>query len=274
MHLHSVIITCKPASIKTFDASPRFSVCGQIGNPGLDADTGEFRGFHQPGPDDSYRPGDSDVDVPGSALIFSRGGQRVVAYGSKNGSFFLLDAATMQVLGGGGQRRQLLPVQGGTGLPGDRGTPIPGFADAFENQWGMYATPAIHAGLGKLYVGLGGRGSVPDPSKTPFVRALDWNTLLDAWPHAVDPTDNVIKYTTARPPLYTSSEVGLSSPAVVNDVVFVSTNKAALYALDASTGLCLWPAPGLPVGNQALGPAVYGNYVILGCGSNLFRYTL
>jgi outer membrane protein assembly factor BamB len=244
----------------------------------LDADTGAFHGFFQPGADDSYRPQDADVDVPGSALIFSRVGQRVVAFGSKNGSLFLLDAATMQVLGGGAQRRQLLPRAGGSGLPGDRGAAIPSVAPVagpwFENEWGIYATPAIHYGSGKLFVGLGGRGAITDQSKTPFVRALDWNTLADAWPTAVDPADNVAKYTTARPPLYGSSEVGLGSPAVVNDVVFVSTNRAGLYALRVSDGLLLWSAPGLPSGQFALGPAVYGSYVVIGAGNGVYRYSL
>jgi outer membrane protein assembly factor BamB len=243
----------------------------------LDADTGAFRGFFQPGSDDSYRPGDADVDVPGSATVFTRGGQRVVAFGSKNGSFFLLDANTLQVLGGGMQRRQLLPRAGGSGLPGDRGTAIatvaPITAPWYENEWGIYATPAVHPGMGKLYVGLGGRGSITAPDKTPFMRALNWNTLADAWPTAIG-GDGVSRYTTASPPLYTSNEVGLSSPALVHDVVFVSTNKTGLYALDAATGLCLWSATGLPVGNFALGPAISGNYVVMGAGNNVYRYRL
>jgi outer membrane protein assembly factor BamB len=244
----------------------------------LDADTGELKGFFQPATSDSYRPQDADVDVPGSALVFSRGGQRVVAFGSKNGSFFLLDANTMQVLNGGASRRQLLPRAGGTGVPGDPGATISSVAPVsppwFENQWGIYATPAVHYGLGKLFVGLGGRGTITDLTKTPFMRALDWNTLLDAWPTAVDPADNVGKYTTAKPPLYGTTEVGLSSPAVVNDVVFVSTNKTAMYALRASDGLCLWSAPGLPSSQQALGPAVYGNFVVVGSGGAVYRYRL
>jgi len=243
----------------------------------LDANTGEFRGFFQPGPDDSYRPGDADVDVPGSPTIFARSGQRVVAFGSKNGSFFLLDPDTLKVLGGGAQRRQLLPRAGGSGLPGDRGTAIPTVAPIsppwYENEWGIYATPAVHPGLGRLYVGLGGRGVITDQNRTPFIRALNWNTLQDAWPTAVG-ADTVSRYTTASPPLYTSSEVGLSSPAVVNDVVFVSTNKTALYALDAATGLCLWSAPGLPAGQFALGPAIYGNYVVMGAGNSVYIYRL
>jgi hypothetical protein len=104
----------------------------------LDADTGEFMAFFQPGPDDSYRPADADVDVPGSPTILIRSGQRVVAFGSKNGSFFLLDPLTLEVLDGGA-RRQLLPRAGGSGLPDDRGTAIPDVAPietnpGFENE--------------------------------------------------------------------------------------------------------------------------------------------
>lgn len=239
----------------------------------LDASTGAFHGFYQPAPDDSYRPADEDIDVPGSATLFTRGGERVLAFGSKNGSLFLLDPATMQVRGGGAQRRQLLPREGGSGLPGDRGNAIAGLAVGFENQWGMYATPAIHRGLGIIYVGLGGRGTITQLDKTPFIRALNMHTLADAWPTVVGP-DNVSRYTTASPPLYTSSEVGLSSPAVVNDVVFISTNKTALYGLDAATGLCLWSASGLPSSQFCLGPAIYGNYVVVGAGTKVYRYRL
>jgi len=66
----------------------------------------------------------------------------------------------------------------------------------------------------------------------------------------------------------------LSSPAIVNDVVFVSTNKSALYALHVDDGHCLWSAPGLPAGEFALGPAVYGNYVVLGAGNAVYIYKL
>jgi hypothetical protein len=85
----------------------------------------------------------------------------------------------------------------------------------------------------------------------------------------------------ATPPLYETREVGLSSPAVVNDVVFVSTDKVGLYALDVATGLCLWSAAELPTTNWngspryfALGPAIYGNYVVIGTGDHVYTYTL
>jgi outer membrane protein assembly factor BamB len=246
----------------------------------LDAVTGQFRGFFQPTADDSYRPDDSDVDVPGSATVFTRSGQRVVAFGSKNGSFFLLDANTLAPLA----RRQLLPRIGGTGIPGNRGAPISSIDPVGrpwnENKWGVMGTPALHSGLGRLFVGLGGydgmnldAGAGIDPTRSPFLRAVDWNTLLDAWPTTLG-ADNVSRYSAAKPPLYTSLEVGLSSPAVVNDVVFVSTNKTGLYALDAGDGHCLWAATNLPSGAFALGPAIFGNYVVLGAGDKIYIYKL
>ena len=79
-----------------------------------------------------------------------------------------------------------------------------------------------------------------------FMRALNWDDLHDAWPTAVG-GDGVSRYTTATPPMYQSLEVGLSSPAVVHDVVFVSTSPppygggaAKMYALSADDGHCLW----------------------------------
>ena len=73
--------------------------------------------------------------------------------------------------------------------------------------------------------------------------------------------------------MYTSpNEAGLSSPAVVNDVVFVSTTNPGLYAFHVETGLCLWSADGLAPG-YLLGPAIYGNYVVIGSGNALNIYS-
>jgi outer membrane protein assembly factor BamB len=77
--------------------------------------------------------------------------------------------------------------------------------------------------------------------------------------------------------MYTNTgEVGLGSPAVVNDVVFVSTGKPGLYALSTATGLCLWAAPGLgglPAGSFILGPAVSGDWVVVGCANAVKAYS-
>lgn len=240
----------------------------------LDATTGDFRGFFQPLQSDSYWPDDFDVDVPCSPTVYTRtGGQRVVCFGSKNGSFFILDADTLAVVA----RRQLLPKEGGTGLPGDVGTPIDSVVDTGsdhegENKWGVMATPA--ASTGRIFVGLGGYSGIGDGSITPFLRALDWDDLTDAWPTAVG-GDDIIRYTTTTPPMYLTDEAGLAAPAVVNDVVFMSTGKTALYALDANTGTCLWSASSSSLGgNYALGPAIYGDYVVLGTGNTVYIYRL
>ena len=243
----------------------------------LDATTGAFGAFFQPAPGDSYRPGDLDVDVPAAPTIFNRGGSEVVCIGSKNGSFFLLDPATLQVLGGGAQRRQLLPRHAATGAALPTVDPTGGVG---ENRWGVMATAAVHRRSGKLFVGLGGYMGIDDYRVTPFVRALDWNTLADAWPTTVATIDGnpVSRYSAAQPPLYTTpGEAGLSSPAVVNDVVFVSTSKTALYALRVDNGLCLWNAPGMPSGGWpdfCLGPAIYGNYVVVGAARKVLIYHL
>jgi outer membrane protein assembly factor BamB len=251
----------------------------------LNASTGAFRHFFQPSPDDSYWPGDSDIDVPGSPTVYALAGRRVVSFGSKNGSLFVLDADTLAVVA----RRQLLPRTGGTGLPGDRGTGIDavvpnGSTHTGENSYGIFGTPAIHRGRGVLFVGLGGyngmaldAGAGIDQTRSPFVRAVHWDDLTDAWPTALG-SDNVIRYTSTKPPMYSSLEVGLSSPAVVHDVVFVSTSlmhgNANLYALSVVDGHCLWAAPDITTGPFALGPSIYGNYVVLGGGNKVYIYRL
>jgi outer membrane protein assembly factor BamB len=252
----------------------------------LDATTGEFRGFHQPLQSDSYRPNDLDIDVPCPPTVFERDGTRVMAYGSKNGSFFLCDADTMEVLPNG--RRQLLPKDEATGgrihTVDPTGRDIPTQDEwAGENRWGVMASAAVDRERGQLYVGLGGYGGIDDPAVTPFVRALDWNDLSDAWPTTVQSvttggiTYSVRKYANATPPVYTSREAGLGSPAVCNDVVFVPSHKVGLYAMDTQTGLCLWSAPGLPTGgwpNYCMGPAVYGDSVVVGAGDGVYLYRL
>jgi outer membrane protein assembly factor BamB len=243
----------------------------------LDATTGGFGAFFQPAPTDSYRQGtegDNDVDVPAAPMIFRRGADRVVCIGSKNGSFFLLDPVNLNVLA----RRQLLPKDAVTNATIDTVDPHKGFVS--ENKWGVLATATVHPGRTRLFVGLGGYAGIDDYRVTPFVRALDWNTLADAWPTANDVIgpNTVTRYSSARPPLYTTpSEAGLSSPAVVNDVLFVSTSKTALYALSVDNGFCLWQAPGMPSGgwpNYCLGPAVYGNWVVVGAASKVLIYHL
>jgi outer membrane protein assembly factor BamB len=248
----------------------------------LDADTGAFAGFFQPTATDSYWPADYDIDVPGAPSVYTiPGNQRVVAFGSKNGSFFVLDAGNINNVIA---RRQLLPRVGGTGLPGSPGTSITDVVpNGVENKYGVFGTPAIHFTKHRLFVGLGGydgmhldAGAGIDQTRTPFMRALHWQTLEDAWPTAVG-ADGIIRYTNTKPPMYSSREVGLSSPAVVDDVVFITTSggtEAQFYALSVNDGHCLWTAGGLPTGEFTLGPAIYGNYVVVGSGDRVYIYRL
>jgi outer membrane protein assembly factor BamB len=247
----------------------------------LDADTGTFVGFFQPSLSDCYRPNDTDIDIPSSPMLFTRGGTRMLAIGSKMGSFFLLDPQSTPALALLA-RRQLLPY-----VNNDPANPLPhidAHTDPDENMWGIFGTAAVHAGTGKLFVGLGGhsfdihiRGSdftvIPiDTPTTPFIRTLDWNTLDPGWPITVG-GDGVTRYNIPFQPMYHNpGELALSSPAVVNDVVFVTTNRPALYAFDVETGVCLWSASDLntpPSGSPArdvvnIGAAIFGNYVVLG----------
>ena len=248
----------------------------------LDADTGAFAGYFKPSLADSYRPDDSDVDVPASPLIVNRNGQTLVAIGSKSGAFFLLDPATLTPVVNG--RRQLLPRVGGDGFPGDGSTPVPTVdvhtgPDDTENHSGTYSTAAVHYGTGKLFVGLGGWGASIDTPNTPFVRALDWSTLADAWPTAVG-GDNIRRYSIPYSPLYQNpGEEALSASAVVNDLVFVATNRPALYAFDVATGVRKWSASDLntpPLGSGVrdvvnIGAAVSGDYVVLGTGEGVLH---
>ncbi|OLB98490.1 MAG: hypothetical protein AUH35_04150 [Nitrospirae bacterium 13_1_40CM_62_7] len=247
------------------DANPQPDMLYGSGVLSLDAATGQLRGFYEPTAAQSYRANDTDVDVCGSPLLFANGGQRLVAIGSKSGAFFLFDAATMALI----QFRQLLPY-----INDNPATPVAAFDShpgPGENLWGVFGTPAVHYGLGCLYVGLGGYGGI-DGNSTPFLRALDWATLADRWVTAVG-ADGIRRYTVPAPPMYATPEAGLSSPAVVNDVVFITTSKPGLYALDAATGLCLWSASGL-TGDFVLGPAIYGDFVVVGAGNMLDIWSL
>jgi outer membrane protein assembly factor BamB len=235
----------------------------------LDASTGKFEGFFSPPASDSYRPNDTDVDVCGSPAIFTNAGKTVIAIGSKSGAFWLLDASNVNnVLA----RRQLLPYDSSTSAPLPNVDPHSGPG---ENKYGVFGTPAIHFGLGRLFVGIGGYAGI-DTQTTPFMRAVDWNSLDDAWAtHVVAVGSNhVSKYVVPQPPMYTTSEAGCGSPAVVNDVVLVATAKPGLYGLCAHTGFALWSATGLAGSGFILGPAIYGNYVVVGTGSQVNIYSL
>lgn len=266
----------------------------------LDATSGQFRGFFQAPPESSYRATDVDVDFGGSPVLFTVNGRRLLAAGCKNGGLFVLDAASMQLV----RWRQLLPyfndgrqiptVDPHVGPNDQRMDPLVpnriSDSEDQENYSGTYSTPAIYPNLGRIYIGIGGNNyhnvqAGIDYATTPFLRAMEWQTLDDAW--KMDNSDPRL-YVQAQPPMYrTPGESGLSSPAVVNDVVFFSTSKITVYAFHAYSGKMLWKDE---LGEQTggfnggygycLGPAVSGNYVVAGAlvfgkrGGVLRIYTL
>lgn len=250
----------------------------------LNASTGAYVGFYQPPPESSYRDTDVDVDFGGSPTLMTINGRRILTAGCKNGGFFMLDAATLTPI----IWRQLLPYYNdGTQIPSvdphlsandSRIDPyVPNRMsdeEDQENYSGTYSTAAVHTGMGRLFIGIGGNNyhdieAGIDYSTTPFMRALDWNTLEDVW--AMDDS-NPRLYIEPQPPMYrTPGESGLSSPVVVNDIVFFSTSKVAVYAFDAWTGKMLWSDQlGEQTGGHnggygyCLGPAVAGNYMVAG----------
>jgi outer membrane protein assembly factor BamB len=272
----------------------------------LDAETGEFKAFYQVPAESNYRESDFDIDIGGSAVLFNWNAgkpnqQKVLGFGCKNGSFFILDADTLQLL----KRRQLLPYMNDNKTwiptvdphPADQNAINPSVsneesnATQGENFSGVFNTPALYPGSSdnpqtitpRLFVCMGGpnyHNASPgiDYQSTPFMRAIDAATLDDVWPmddqdprhylntSHMDPNINteVGMYTTA-------GEAGLSSPAVVNDVVFCTTSKISIYAFDVRDGTLLWnddlgmQTDGYNGGyGYSLGPAIWKNYVVAG----------
>lgn len=253
----------------------------------LDAGTGAFAGFVQFPPESSYRPSDIDVDVGGSPTLFTNEqGRRLVALGCKNGGFMTLDAKTLEIVA----LRQILPEMGTTQFAAVDPHPPASqqnelnpqvtnevsndLSNTGENWTGTYSTAAVHPGLRRLFLGIGGKNygmASPgiDTDTTPFLRAMDWGTLADAWP-----TDGGTppRYVNGRPPFYTNgTESGLALPAVVNDVVLMSTTNISVYAFSAVDGTLLWQdqlgeeTQGFNGGyGYCMGPAVWQNYVVAG----------
>lgn len=260
----------------------------------LDAATGAFKAFFQATPESSYRQSDVDVDVGGSPTLYTLNGRRVVAVGCKNGGLFVLDADTLELI----VWRQLLPYyKNGDQIPtvdphedpaddptGTAQNPdVPNAtSDKYdaENYSGTYSTPAVDPASGLMFIGVGGNNyhniaAGIDSATTPFMRAMHWDTLADAW--AMDEGDPP-RYVNAGPPdgpMYNTdlagAESGLMAPAVVNDVVFCSTSKISVYAFASKTGQMLWEDQlGSQTGGMnggygyCMGPAVSGSYVVAG----------
>lgn len=274
----------------------------------LNATTGAFQGVIQipPGtfngvqivspptaPYGSYRPSDTDVDIGGAPTIWKVNGKTVVGIGCKNGCYMVFDPTQVSNPNYTPTTRQLLPTMNdGSQIS----TVDPHFIDSpsdpqpvvsnqvsnqvnAENYHGTYSTAALCTAQQKLFIGVGGNNyhyvaSGIDSGTTPFIRALDWTTLKDAWPLDGGDPQRYKAASDPNNPLYKNSgESGISVPAVVNDVVFMSTTLVALYAFKADDGTLLWSDTenfGSQTGGMSggygycMGPAISGNYVVAG----------
>ena len=255
----------------------------------LDAHTGSLRAVVQIPASTSYRPSDIDVDIGGSPTVFEADGRRLVGIGCKNGCYLTFDARTYEIVA----TRQLLPLHRDGGQiatvdphgPDDPTQPYPSIDNASsnttpgENYSGTYSSAAVCHARGALFIGLGGNNyhflsPGIDTATTPFLRALDWSTLEDAWPLDGGDPPRYLAASEADHPLYAmAGESGLSVPAVVNDVVFMATSRVALYAFDAADGRVLWsdtehfgPQTGGMSGGYGycMGPATVGDWVVAG----------
>jgi outer membrane protein assembly factor BamB len=270
----------------------------------LDASTGEFKAFFQVPCESNYRPSDFDIDVGGAPMLFTLTGanaQKFVCFGCKNGSFFVLDPDTLAFI----KRRQLLPYMndGTTWVEGVDRHPIDpnainphvsndeSNATQGENFSGVFNTPAFYPGSSdnpqtispRCFIAIGGpnyHNASPgiDYESTPFMRAIDAVTLQDVWPmdnndprRYSNPTFVDPNISTQVGMYSTAGESGLSSPAVVNDVVFCTTSKIAIYGFNVRDGSFLWyddlgmQTDGYNGGyGYCLGPAIWRNYVVAG----------
>ena len=264
----------------------------------LDASTGRFKAFFQVPPESNYRDSDFDIDIGSAPVIARLGAQKVVILTCKNGSFFVLDADSLKLV----KWRQMLPyMNDGTWIAtvdkhsadpnalnpdvsNDKSNATPG-----ENFSGPFNTAAFYPGSSttspRFFIGMGGpnyHNASPgiDYTTTPFMRALDFNSpqLVDAWPMDNSDPRKYLNCSHIDEPngiavgMYTSAgECGLSSPAVVNDVVFCTTSKIAIYAFDVSNGKLLWwddlgmQTDGYNGGyGYCLGAAIWKDYVVAG----------
>lgn len=268
----------------------------------LDAETGEYKAFFQVPHESHYRESDFDIDIGSAPVVTDLGQQKVVILTCKNGGFFVLDADTLALI----KWRQLLPYQNdGSWIPTvDKHPPDPtalnppvdnetSNATPGENFSGVFNTAALYPGStdnpqtisSRFFIGMGGpnyHNASPgiDFNSTPFMRAIDFESkqLVDAWPmDQGDPpkylnASHIDEANGITAGMYTiAGECGLSSPAVVNDVVFCSTSKVSIYAFAVSDGKLLWwddlgmQTDGFNGGyGYCLGPAIWKNYVVAG----------
>jgi outer membrane protein assembly factor BamB len=270
---------------------------GRLPTPGytnsvvvLQGASGDFLASVQIPASSSYRPSDIDVDIGGAPTLYTVDGRKLVGIGCKNGAYLTFDANSYEILA----VRQLLPFHRDASQvatvdphgPDDANAPSPIVPNEWsnriyaENYSGTYSTAAVCSRKGKLFIGVGGNNyhyisPGIDATTTPFIRALDWSSLADAWPlDDGDPQRYAIAAKQAGNPLYKmGGESGLSAPAVANDVVFMATTRVGLYAFAVDDGALLWadtdnfgPQTGGMSGGYGycMGPAIAGGHVVAG----------
>jgi len=280
-----------PNNTTTFDTGLP-SVGWSSGILAIKALSGEFVAFTQMPAKTSYRPSDLDVDIGSACTLYTLppslgfpNPRKVVAVGCKNGGFMICEAHTLQLI----NSVSLLPkMNDGTQIPEIDLHP-PGYQQDMigvhvpneisninggENYFGPFNTAAIDPQTGTLFIGMGGPnyhfpGPGIDFNTTPFMKAIAWDSLADKWP--MD-NSNPPKYSKVGASMYTNAgECGLSSPAVVNDVVLVATTQVSIYAFLIEDGTLLWqnyigsPTAGFSGGyGYCLGPAIWDKYVVAG----------
>jgi outer membrane protein assembly factor BamB len=271
----------------------------------LDGTTGAFKASIQIPAATSYRESDIDIDIGGAPTLWQINGRSVVGIGCKNGCYMVFDAKTFAII----KTRQMLPyMNNGDQIPSvdphgvdDPSQPNPVLTNDQSNQTqgenfhGTYSTAALCTSQQKLFIGIGGNNyhyicAGIDSASTPFIRAMDWDTLADGWPLDNSDPKKYSAAANANNPLYKNAgESGISVPAVVNDVVFMTTTYVAMYAFSATDGTLLWSDTtnfGQQTGGMSggygycMGPAIAGNYVVAGAlvkggnGGVLNIYTL
>jgi outer membrane protein assembly factor BamB len=219
---------------------------------------GKLLWYYQLTPHDLY-----DWDLQNPPVLTTANGRPVVIDGGKAGIMIELDAQTGQLLW---QR----PVGGHTGHEND------GLLTEHATPTSHDPLPAHYCLEPSLYGGM--LTQLASNGSTTFAAVNDW--ALAASPSgftgsvasqvqtfykavgemiAVNQDTGTIIWDTPLP----SSPFGAAT--VTNDVVFTTTFKGYLYALDATTGAILFSTP-MSAGSNAP-VAVDGNYVIAGAGA-------
>lgn len=176
-----------------------------------------------------------DADFGASPNMFSIAGHRlVVGDGSKNGSYYAIDAVTGKLLW-------------------HTAAAAPGYVQQNFAVGGFLGSSAVQTSRGRAQQIIGA-SAVPVPHSATEAQQATWQV------RSLDARTGAIKWVSAvGGPTYAAT-------TIVNGLALVpDTTNSALYALDASTGLPLWSSP--VIGPPSSAATVAGNSVYLGTGT-------